>query len=66
MIILWKTPGCPRCKGVEQQLKLKGIKFESNEDADTLVDKGFHSAPILQVNDEYLNGKAIFEWLKNN
>lgn len=63
-IVLWKTPGCPRCKGVEQQLKIKGIEFDSNEDANSLSSKGFSSAPILQVDDKYLIGKEIFDWIK--
>ena len=59
-VVLWKTPGCPRCKGVSQQLAAKGIKFSQNEDADKLVDLGFTSAPILQVGDQYLVGKDIY------
>lgn len=65
-VVVWSTPGCPRCKGLMQQLKSKGIEFEDNNNADELVAKGFTTAPVLQVDDKFFVGKDIYTWMQEH
>jgi len=58
MIILYSTH-CPKCRIVEMKLAQKKIDFEIIDDQETLVEvgkaHGIMSAPILKVDEQYLN-----------
>lgn len=57
-IVLYST-GCPRCNVLETKLKNKGIDFEEINDTELMIDKGFDSVPILEVDGNYMDfGKA--------
>jgi glutaredoxin len=57
-IVLYST-GCPRCNVLETKLKNKGIDFEEINDTKLMIDKGFDSVPILEVDGNYMDfGKA--------
>lgn len=57
-IVLYST-GCPRCNVLETKLKNKGILFEEVNDEDIMINKGFDSVPILEVDGNYMDfGKA--------
>lgn len=57
---------CPKCSVIAKKLEQKGIDFELIDDFDIqiLIDKGFRSAPILVVNDEYMEFNKANEWIK--
>lgn len=59
---------CPRCIVLEKKLNQKEIKYELIDDFDVniLIDKGFLSAPILVVGDEYMEFSKANEWIQNN
>lgn len=57
-IVLYST-GCPRCNVLETKLKNKGIDFEEINDTKLMIEKGFDSVPILEVDGNYMDfGKA--------
>ena len=57
-IVLYST-GCPRCSVLETKLKNKGIDFEEINDTKLMIEKGFDSVPILEVDGNYMDfGKA--------
>ena len=57
-IVLYST-GCPRCNVLETKLKNKSIDFEEINDTKLMIDKGFDSVPILEVDGNYMDfGKA--------
>lgn len=57
-IVLYST-GCPRCNVLETKLKNKGIDFEEVNDEDIMINKGFDSVPVLEVDGNYMDfGKA--------
>jgi glutaredoxin len=64
MITLYST-GCPKCQVLEKKLNKDGIEFTISNDIDSLIEKGFMSAPVLRVDDEYLEFKDAVNWLKN-
>lgn len=57
---------CPRCNVLEKKLTQKGIEFELIDDFDvkTLIKKGFLSAPVLVVDDNYMDFIKANDWLK--
>ena len=64
MITLYSTH-CPKCNVLEKKLEKKGIEFELNDkfDVQELINKGFSTAPILQVDDEYMTFEKANKWL---
>ena len=64
-IVLYST-GCPKCKILEQKLDMKNIEYEKTNDVSELVKMGFTSAPVLKIDDEYLEFKAANEWINEH
>lgn len=48
------STGCPKCKVLETKLKMKNVPYEVSKDIDFLIGKGIMSAPVLEVDGEYL------------
>lgn len=67
MVILYTTH-CPRCNVLEKKLIQKGIEFEAKTDFDMeeMVNKGFSSAPLLEVEGEIMNFTEANKWINNN
>lgn len=61
-VVLYST-GCPKCKILEQKLNMKNIPYEKTDDVSELIELGFMSAPVLKVDDKYLEFKAANEWI---
>lgn len=47
-VILY-TIHCPKCKILEKKLEKSDIVYEINEDIEEMMEKGFKTAPILEV-----------------
>ena len=66
-IKLYST-NCPKCKVVETKLKQMNIEFVLETDVDTVVsvgrEKGIMSAPILQVDDAFMDFTTAIKYLK--
>lgn len=57
-IVLYST-GCPRCTVLESKLKSKNIDFEIITNQEFMIEKGFDSVPVLEVDGNYMDfGKA--------
>lgn len=60
---------CPRCNVLEKKLTSANINFEYIDDFD--VDKlseesGIQSAPVLKVNDTYMDFSEAVKWVNDN
>ena len=65
-IILYSTPGCPKCKVIEKKLERKGYAVEREMDEQVLIGKGLKSVPWLQIDDgELMDFSAANEWIDN-
>ena len=63
MYIILHTTDCPKCRVLASKLNLKNIAFEENHDMSTVIEKGFLSAPVLQVGDEFMDFSKANEWI---
>ena len=61
-IVLYST-GCPRCNVLKTKLKNKGIDFEEINDTKLMIDKGFDSVPVLEVDGTNYNFKEAVDWI---
>lgn len=64
-IILYSTD-CPKCKILEQKLNELSIEYKKERDVAVMLDKGFVSAPMLEVDGNVMDFKRAVEWIKNN
>ena len=66
MIVKLYSTHCPRCIVLAKKLEQKGIEFELIEDFNIkdLIDKGFRSAPVLLVDNEYMDFSKANDWIK--
>lgn len=54
---------CPNCIVLEKKLKLKNIEFNEVNDIGIMEEKGFVSAPMLEVDDTVMNFQTAISWI---
>ena len=62
MVKLYST-GCPKCKIIKTKLDKANIKYEIISDMNIMLNKGFKSVPMLEVDNKVLNFNEIVSWL---
>ena len=62
-VILYST-NCPKCKVLEKKLDSSGINYSIVTDVDVMAQKGFQSAPMLEVDDKIYEFSEAVKWLK--
>jgi glutaredoxin len=62
-VILYST-NCPKCKVLEKKLNSSGIDYSIVTDVDVMEQKGFQSAPVLEVDDKIYEFSEAVKWLK--
>ena len=63
-IILY-TVHCPKCNVLEKKLTSKNISFKVDEDLEEMMEKGFTSAPMLEVNGEIYDFGQAIKWINS-
>ena len=62
-VILYEH-GCPRCKVLKAKLDQSGVEYETVNDIDIMMSKGFQEAPKLEVDGIVMGFKEAVDWLK--
>lgn len=62
-VVLYST-GCPQCMVLKTLLKNRGVKFEEVNDQQLMIDKGFMSVPMLEVDGEVMRFADAMKWAK--
>ena len=62
-VILYST-NCPKCEVLEKKLGDSKIQYEVVTDEDLMIEKGFSSAPMLEVDDTVMDFGKAMKWLK--
>ncbi len=63
-VTLYSTD-CPKCKVLEKKLDESDVTYETEKDIDIMLEKGFVSAPMLEVDGVVMNFKEGIEWVGN-
>lgn len=61
-VILYSTH-CPKCNVLATKLKQKGINYREVNDVDIMMQKGFMTAPKLEVDGVVYDFKEAVEWI---
>lgn len=64
MITLFST-GCPRCNVLRKKLEAANIDYSVSNDINEVVEQGFMSAPVLKVDDDYMDFGQAIKWVNN-
>lgn len=59
------TTHCPKCRVIEKKLAQKGIEYTEVTDQEEMINRGFKSAPVLEVDDKILNFGDANRWIMN-
>lgn len=63
MITLYSTNSCPKCKILESKLKINNIEHKKITDEDFILQKGFLTVPVLEVDGKILDFASAVKWL---
>lgn len=61
-VVLYST-GCPRCRVLEKKLNEKNIIFELVNDEDVMIEKGFMTAPMMEIDGSLYDFKNAVDWI---
>jgi glutaredoxin len=60
--ILYST-NCPQCKILKFHLDKANVNYIENNDVEEMINKGFKSAPIFEVDGKYLDCRDAIKWI---
>jgi len=63
MNIILYTTHCPKCRILETKLKAKNIEYQVVTDAEVMIDKGFMSSPMLEVDGTVMDFSQANNWI---
>lgn len=63
MNVVLHSTKCPKCNVLESKLKQKNILFKENNDVELMIQKGFTSSPVLEVDNIIYNFKEAIDWI---
>ena len=64
MEVILYSNHCPQCKVLETKLKQKGVEYREINDIDLMLEKGFKSMPMLEVDGVIMNFIQSKTWIK--
>lgn len=65
MVTIYST-GCPRCNVLKTKLAQANINFDVSDNIDYLIEKGYQSVPILDVDGKLMDFGAAIKWIRDN
>ena len=65
MKVVFYTIDCPKCRVLESKLKTKMVAFEECRDIEIMQEKGFKSAPMLEVDGTVMSFGEAVKWINN-
>lgn len=63
MSVVLYTTHCPKCNVLHAKLEEKNIEFTENENVRILIKKGYVSAPMLEVDGEFMDFGTAVKWV---
>lgn len=63
MKVILYTTHCPKCMVLEKKLKSKNISYTENTNVDEMLERGFDTTPMLEVDGKVMNFKEANTWI---
>lgn len=55
---------CPRCIVLKAKLDEKCLDYEKSDNMQELIDLGFKTVPVLEVDGEYMDFGKAMKWIQ--
>lgn len=65
MQVVLYTTHCPKCIVLEKKLTQKNVKYDVVADKSAIMDKGYLTAPLLEVNGKIMEFKEANDWVNS-
>lgn len=56
--------GCPRCKKLKEELDKFNAKYNTSNDFSVIINAGFKTVPVLEVNNEFLGYDNALKYIR--
>lgn len=63
MQVILYTTHCPKCVVLEKKLTQKNIEYDVVTDKKEIMNKGYLTAPLLEVNGKIMEFKEANDWV---
>lgn len=63
MVTLYSTH-CPKCNVLQAKLDGAGIEYDMVTDENVMIEKGFMTSPMLEVDGEVMNFEKAIDWVR--
>lgn len=57
--------GCPKCKVLKSKLEKENIVFEEKDSIEKLLENGFSSYPVLEVDNNFMDFGQAYKWIND-
>lgn len=64
MRVILYSNHCPCCDHLEAMLKAENVPFEQVTDVDLMLQRGFKTVPMLEVDGKTMDYPAALAWLR--
>ena len=54
---------CPRCNVLEKKLEQNGIEYAVIDNEDLIIEKGFQTIPMLEVDGDVMDFSKAIKWV---
>lgn len=61
-VVLYST-GCPQCMVLEKKLEMKGIPYTKSDNFDKVIEAGYLTAPVLEVEGVLMSFGEANKWI---
>ena len=61
-VVLYST-GCPQCMVLEKKLEMKGIPYTKSDNFDKVIEAGYLTAPVLEVEGVFMAFGEANKWI---
>ena len=63
--VVFYTIHCPACNVLKKKLDAKGIQYQEITDKQVMLEKGFTSMPMLEVNGQVYDFAGARKWVNS-
>lgn len=63
MTTVYTKEGCPKCKALKLKLDMKKIEYAECQDLERLIELGFKSLPVLEIDNQLFAFEKAIKYL---
>lgn len=64
MVTIYTVPGCSKCALLKRKADELGFEYKESHNVDEVISAGFHSAPVMRMDEKFYSFKEALELLK--